>query len=163
MTSQSKLPVQADAGLVDRDLAEFGVARFRDQVFDAVKSLWDRREREGWTKKHLAKIIGRDPGWVSTNLRAPGNWTLRTAGELIQGLGGEAELQVAALEDPIENPRNYDAYNGYRSSNNSQKSHVVMVTISNPMAVDFTIRQGQTLGLVVMAPPLAFIPLESMP
>ena len=34
-------------------------------------------------------------------------------GELIQGLEGEAEIEVAALEDPPKLRSNYDAYDGY--------------------------------------------------
>ena len=112
MTFQSKPISLGDEGLAKRDLADYGVARFRDQVFDAVLNLWRRRRSEGWTQKQIAEFIGRDAGWVSRNLRAPGNWTLRTAGELTQALDGEAEIKIAALEDPVETPNNHDAYDG---------------------------------------------------
>lgn len=95
-------PCLAQPTLEKRDLAEYGVARLRDQIFDAVRLLWRRRQKEGWTENRIAESIGRDPGWVSTSLSAPGNWTLVTPGELIQGLHGEVEIRVAALEDPIE-------------------------------------------------------------
>lgn len=88
----------AGAPLVGRDLANYGVARLRDDAFDAVLALWRRRESEGWTMKRVADRIGRDPAWVNRALRAPGNWTLRTIGELIQGLDGEAEINVVALD-----------------------------------------------------------------
>ena len=100
---------------VGRDAADLGVARLRDQVFDAVLALWRRRQAEGWTQKQVAEAIGRDRAWVSRTLNAPGNWTLRTAGELIQALGGEAEVRIAALEDPPAMPSNHDAYEGYLS------------------------------------------------
>ena len=82
-------------------------------MFDAVTALWRRRQAEGMTQKDLAHRIGRDPAWVSRSLAAPGNWTLRTAGELIQALDGEAEIRVAALEDAPERRANADAYDGY--------------------------------------------------
>lgn len=96
--------------LAGRDLAEYGVARLRDQAFDAVQQLWRRRRAAGVSQKELADIIGRDQGWVSRNLRAPGNWTLRTIGELVQALNGEVEIRVVGLEDPVETPGNFDAY-----------------------------------------------------
>ena len=105
-----------------RDRADYGFARLRDQVFDAVTALWRRRKAEGLTQKELAARIGRDPAWVSRNLAAPGNWTLRTAGELIQALAGEAEINVAALEDRPETPANVDAYGGYLPQH-SRQSH----------------------------------------
>ena len=101
--------------LAKRDLAEYGVARFRDLIFDAVLTLWRRRQSEGWTQRRVANLIDRDPAWVSRNLSAPANWTLRTAGELIQALEGEAEIGIYALEDPLQNPENFDAYDGYSS------------------------------------------------
>ena len=105
MTSQLKLD-----RLAGRSLAEFGVARLRDQAFDAVQGLWRQRRDQGMTQKDLAEAIGRDPGWVSRNLGAPGNWTLRTIGEFVQALNGEVEITVAPLESRSEYPDNYDAY-----------------------------------------------------
>ena len=63
----------------------------------------------------VAEAIGRDPGWVSKNLRAPGNWTLRIVGELVQGLGGEIDFQVFPQEQARSDRSNYDAYDGYVS------------------------------------------------
>ena len=82
-------------------------------MFGAVVALWRRRRLEGWTQKRVADAIGRDPAWVSKNLRAPGNWTMQTAGELIQALEGEADVRVDALEEPLDSPSNFDAYEGY--------------------------------------------------
>lgn len=118
MTSQSRFHASEEKDLAKRDLASYGVARLRDQMYDAVLTLWRRRNSEGMTQKAIAEAIGRDPGWVSRNLRAPGNWTLKTAGELIQALDGESEIKIFALEDPLENPSNYNAYDGYVVSNN---------------------------------------------
>jgi hypothetical protein len=61
----------------------------------------------------LAKTIGRDPAWVSRSLRAPGNWTLRTFGELVEGLNGDIEIIVHANEDATGRQSNYDAYFDY--------------------------------------------------
>lgn len=113
MTSQSKAILPGNETLSERDLADYGVARLRDQMYQAVLSLWRRRRSEGVTQKQIAEAIRRDPAWVSRNLRAPGNWTLKTAGELIQALDGEAEVKVFALEDPLESPPNHNAYDGY--------------------------------------------------
>lgn len=111
--SQSNNRQQSNRHLEERDLADYGFARFRDQIFDAVLGLWRRRREGGWTQKIVADKIGRDPGWVSRTLSSPGNWTLKTAGELIQALDGEAEIRVLALEDAPTTPSNYDAYEGY--------------------------------------------------
>ncbi|MDA8051134.1 MAG: hypothetical protein M0002_14230 [Rhodospirillales bacterium] len=101
------------APLEGRDLAEYGVVRVRDQAFDAVLALWRKRSAAGLTQKALADAIGRDRAWVSKNLRAPGNWTLRTFGELVQGLNGEVEIKLAGSEDAVVQPANYYAYDGY--------------------------------------------------
>jgi transcriptional regulator with XRE-family HTH domain len=106
---------QSDYALRDKDLADFGLQRARDAAFDAIQALWRRRKAGGMKQKDLAARIGRDPGWVSTALRGPGNWTMRTFGELAVGLGGEVEISVHALEDAIETPTNYNAYDGYRA------------------------------------------------
>ncbi len=100
--------------LAGRDLANYGVARVRDQAFDAVRALWRRRHAAGLSQKALADAIGRDQAWVSRNLRAPGNWTLRTIGELVQGLHGEIEIIVHATEDLAAQRPNFDAYDGHR-------------------------------------------------
>jgi transcriptional regulator with XRE-family HTH domain len=102
--------------LSGRALEEYGAERIRNDAFEQVRILWDRRRQEGWTQKQLADAIGRDPGWISRNLAAPGNWTLRTIGAFTQGLDGEVDISIYALEDPIETPTNYDAYDGYAPS-----------------------------------------------
>src|SRR5260370_41094418 len=107
------LNLLAPTPLKGRDLEEYGAARIRNEAFEQVRLLWDRRKAEGWTQKRLADEIGRDPGWVSRTLSAPGNWTLRTIGAFTQALYGEAEIKIVALEDPIDTLSNYDAYNGY--------------------------------------------------
>jgi hypothetical protein len=98
------------------DIGDYGFARVRDLAFDAVMTLWRRRSAEGWKKSDLATKLNRDRGWVSTNLRGPGNWTLRTFGELVNALDGEAEIRVFALEDPLSPRPNFDAYLGYGES-----------------------------------------------
>jgi transcriptional regulator with XRE-family HTH domain len=99
--------------LSGRDLEEYGAERIRNDTFEQVRLLWERRKTEGWTQKQVADAIGRDPGWVSRNLSAPGNWTVRTMGAFVQGLNGEIEIRIYAIEDPLETPINYDAYEDY--------------------------------------------------
>jgi hypothetical protein len=100
----------SSSDLRQRDLGDYGFARTRDAAFDAVLGLWRIRKAEGMKQKDLAANIGRDAGWVSASLKGPGNWTLRTLGELVAGLGGEVEIIVHPLEAPVYPPRNYDAY-----------------------------------------------------
>jgi len=102
-----------------KDAANYGAARTRDLAFDAVHSLWRRRQSEGMLQSDLAKAIGRDEGWVSRTLNGPGNWTIRIFGTLVSGLNGELEINVHALEDPVPAPSNYDAYAEYADLANS--------------------------------------------
>ncbi len=104
--------------LSPQELAEYGAERIKNEAFDQVRLLWERREAEGWSQKRVADAIGRDPGWVSRNLSAPGNWTLRTIGALTQALNGEVYLRVLPLEEPVDTPTNYDAYDGYEENVN---------------------------------------------
>lgn len=108
MNSQSNL-TSSDP----RDRADYGFAHVRDLAFDAVQKLWRRRRREGVKQIDVAKAIRRDPAWVSRKLTAPGNWTLRTLGELSEALGGECEIIVHAMEDPHPVPSNFSAYVNY--------------------------------------------------
>lgn len=96
--------------LKPRELAAFGSQRARDAAFDAVRGLWLRRKKEGLQLKQLADRIGRNVTWLSPALRGPGNWTMRTLGELVAGLDGEVVISVRALEDPQVPPPNYDAW-----------------------------------------------------
>ena len=103
MTSQSDLNF-----LTPKERRDYGFARVRDAAFDAVCSLWARRQAEA----DLASAIDADAGWVSKNLRGPGNWTMRTFGAFVEALRGEAQISIRALEDPL--PRtNYHAYVEY--------------------------------------------------
>ena len=104
MTSQSKGKGRRP------DLADYGFARVRDKAFDAVHMLWLKRKSQGVLLKDVAAKIGRDTGWVSKQLKGPGNWTLRTFGELVEALDGEAEIEVFGLEEPLTLKSNYDAY-----------------------------------------------------
>lgn len=99
--------------LVSRDRADYGFARVRDVAFDAIHQLWQRRRRDGMKQKDIAQAIGRDPGWVSRKLSAPGNWTLRSLGELAEALNGEVEIVIHGTEDPPALRHNYHAYVGY--------------------------------------------------
>lgn len=97
--------------LQPREVADYGFARARDIAFDAVSVLWQRRRDAGMKQKELAETIGRDASWVSRNLRGPGNWTLRTLGELVEGLNGELKIIAEAVEDrPRISSNYYSAY-----------------------------------------------------
>jgi hypothetical protein len=109
MTFQSKVD-----DLLPSERRDYGFARVRDVAFDAIRELWVRRKNEGMRQVEIAGAIGRDPGWVSRTLRGPGNLTLRSIGEMVEALGGEIEIRVHALEDPLPSKPNFDAYSGYR-------------------------------------------------
>ena len=85
--------------LNNKDLAAYGFARLRDQLFDAVRILWQRRMEEGLTFDDVASRLGHSKRWVKEKYGAPGQWTLRCAGELISVLDGEAEIKIPGLED----------------------------------------------------------------
>ena len=108
MTSPSDL-----TSLAPEERRDYGFARVRDVAFDAVSSLWDRRQKEGMTQADIATAIGSDPGWVSKNLRGPGNWTLRTVGALVEALRGEAIITIRASEDALPVRSNWHAYVDY--------------------------------------------------
>jgi hypothetical protein len=99
-----------------RDVGDYGFARARDIAFDAVQSLWRRRKEEGMKQVDIAHAIGRDTAWVNRSLRGPGNWTLRTFGELVYGMHGELEITVHGMEDPPSVRVNFDAYADYEPS-----------------------------------------------
>jgi hypothetical protein len=108
MTTQSDL-----ISLTPKERRDYGFARIRDAAFDAVSSLWARRQSEGMTQVDVANAIGGDPGWVSKNLRGPGNWTMKTFGTFVEALNGEALITVRAAEDPPPVRSNYHAYVSY--------------------------------------------------
>jgi hypothetical protein len=91
---------------------DYGFARVRDIAFDAIHALWKIRRDGGIKQADVAKALNRDPAWVSRQLSGPGNWTLRTIGELMEALDGELEIKAYRLEDSYP-ARNYDAYSGY--------------------------------------------------
>jgi hypothetical protein len=101
--------------MTPEERALYGFARVRDAQFDAVRGLWDRRQAEGMQQADLARAIGKDEGWVSRNLRGPGNWTSKTVGAFVEGLNGEIEIKIYAIEDPLPIPPNYHAYAGYET------------------------------------------------
>ena len=95
------------------DASDFGLARVRDLAFDAFIGLWRRRRAGGMTQRELLKRMRSNPATLSRNLRAPGNWTMRTFGELVQALGGRVTITVEAAEDVKQAAVNHDAYDGY--------------------------------------------------
>lgn len=117
MTSLSDI-----APLTPEQRAEYGIARAKSIAFDAVHELWRRRRAEGKTQADLAKVLGKDEGWLSKNLRGPGNWTIKTLGELVEALDGDLEIVLHALEDPLPVLKNHHAYAGYEINAFTQTS-----------------------------------------
>lgn len=114
------------------DAGDYGFARARDIAFDAVQSLWRRRKESGLKQIDVAHAIGRSPTWVNRSLHGPGNWTLRTLGELVQGMNGEVEIIVHGIEDaPLARP-NFHAYADYEPA-------AVHVRITQPSPVPNTV------------------------
>jgi hypothetical protein len=101
------------SGMTSKQRADYGFARVRDSAYEAVMDLWRRRAGEGLTQVQLAADLGADEGWLSRNLKGPGNWTLRTVGRFVEALNGEIEISVHGLEDRLPNPPNFHAYVGY--------------------------------------------------
>lgn len=99
--------------LTPRELESYGFARAKDIAFDAVQRLWRRRQAEGLKQTDLATSIGWDPAIVSRKLQGPSNWTLRTLGAFVEGLRGELQIRICAVEDPLNSCINYHAYAGY--------------------------------------------------
>jgi hypothetical protein len=108
MPSQSELTY-----LAPNERREYGFLRVRDAAFDAVSALWKRRQSEGMNQVEIANAIGGDTGWVSRNLRGPGNWTMKTFGAFVEALNGEAQITIRAMEDRPIVLTNYHAYVGY--------------------------------------------------
>jgi transcriptional regulator with XRE-family HTH domain len=108
------MPSQSDLTFLSpKERREYGFARIRDAAFDAVSALWKRRQDEGMSQAQIAAAIGGDTGWVSKNLRGPGNWTMKTFGTFVEALNGEAQIIVRAAEDALPVRSNYHAYVGY--------------------------------------------------
>lgn len=108
MRSPSNRPKTIEEGRRD-----YGFARARDVAFDAVQTLWHRRRNQGVKQTDIATFLGRDPAWVNRKMRGPGNWTLRTIGELVEALDGEIEINVYGMEDFVSPKPNFHAYAGY--------------------------------------------------
>jgi hypothetical protein len=108
MTSHSEL-----TPLLPRELSDYGFARARDLAFDAVQTLWARRRSEGMKQTDISAAVNMPIARVSKHLKGPGNWTLRTLGELVEALNGEIEIRVLAKED-LARISNYDAYDRHR-------------------------------------------------
>jgi transcriptional regulator with XRE-family HTH domain len=108
--------------MTPKERADYGFARVRDSAYEAVMELWRRRSAQGMTQAQLADALGGDAGWLSRNLKGPGNWTLRTIGRFVEALGGEVELSVYGLEDPLSSRPNYHAYARYEVNTPKQIS-----------------------------------------
>jgi transcriptional regulator with XRE-family HTH domain len=122
--------------------ADYGFARVRDAAYDAVMDLWRRRKAEGMTQAQLADALGGDTGWLSRNLKGPGNWTLRTVGRLVEALNGEVELKVHGLEDPLPALPNYHAYVGYEPQTATNSMAATPFSQAGLAASKLSSRQG---------------------
>jgi transcriptional regulator with XRE-family HTH domain len=111
--------------MTPKQRADYGFARVRDAAYEAVMELWRRRSAEGMTQAQLADALGGDAGWLSRNLKGPGNWTLKTIGRLVDALDGEIELRVYGLEDQLPSRPNYHAYAEYEINTPTQISSFV--------------------------------------
>ena len=110
------MPSQSDLiDLTPKERREYGFLRVRDAAFDAVCTLWKRRQDEGMTQAQIASAIDGDTGWVSKNLRGPGNWTMKTFGAFVEALNGEVQISIRAMEDRLPVLTNYHAYVDYES------------------------------------------------
>lgn len=107
---------------------ELGVLRVRDAAYDAIYRLWKERQAEGMTQKELAEFLGKDQGAVSRILAGPGNWTLKSIGELAEALKGIVFIDVVAAEKHASGD-NYDIYADWESS--CSKMEVVPATVSS--------------------------------
>ena len=113
---------------------DYGFARVRDLAFDAVRELWAKRQGAGMKQTELAARLGRDTAWVSKKLKGPGNWTLRTFGELVEALDGDAEIIVVGLETPLRLRPNFDAYAASYGTANGAR---VQMTYQTPVNRDW--------------------------
>lgn len=107
------MPSHSSAKRRHTEASDYGFARARDLAFDAIKDLWKVRHKAGMKQSDIAAILGKEPAWVSRQLSGPGNWTLRTVGELCEALGGELSIQALPVEEPENPAENYHAYSGY--------------------------------------------------
>jgi hypothetical protein len=97
-----------------QELADYGHAIVRDLAFDVVRSLWDKRHSAGMKQFELAERIGKDPAWISRNLRGPGNWTFRTFGAFLAALDAEVEMTGHLLNDGVQKgTENFHAYDEF--------------------------------------------------
>lgn len=101
------------APLTAAQRASYGVERVKLLAFEAVHGLWLRRKAQGRTQSELATTLGKDEGWLSRNLRGPGNWTIKTLGEMVEALDGDIKIIVCGAEDPLDDRSNDHAYADY--------------------------------------------------
>ena len=117
------------------DKRRLAFLRVRDAAFEAVITLWRRRKAQGMTQKDIGVALERDPAWVSRNLAGPGNWTMKTFGELVEALDGHAFVEVHAHEDI--KPSNYSAYFDFEDDD---------FVSASPVYVTFAGRSGSVVA-----------------
>jgi hypothetical protein len=143
-----------DTECAARDAGDYAFARARDIAFDAVQTLWRRRSAAGLKQIDIARAIGRDAAWVNRSLRGPGNWTLRTIGELVFGMNGELEIAVYGMEDRPEDRTNFHAYAEY-------EQFAVQIRVTQPSPAPNTVPattstdQSQIFKRLVTTPVMA--------
>lgn len=106
------------------DAGSYGVELVRNAAFDAIIRLWRKRQSQGLTQKILAAKTGSQPATVSRNLRGPGNWTLRTFGEMLCALDGSVRIDVYPNDEPVRDLTNSSAYDGYGKNPNGNGSSI---------------------------------------
>jgi hypothetical protein len=143
------------APLTPAQRADYGVARAKSIAFEAVLSLWRRRRSQGKTQADLARTLGRDEGWLSKNLRGPGNWTMKTFGELVEALDGDLEIIVHGVEDPLPDKKNFHAYAGYEPLGKLIFSPRVISPVPSSNAAVASVSVGPPIQQQIFPIPLA--------
>ena len=109
MTFQSNIAPMSWA-----DRRKYGAARIRNAAFAEIIALWRKRKSQGMKQKEFAKRLDRDTGWLSKELRGPGNWRLKTIGAMVEALDGEIEIRVYDINDrALSRENNSIAHSGY--------------------------------------------------
>jgi hypothetical protein len=134
--------------LTNAERLELGVLRVRDAAYNAIYGLWKERQAEGLTQKDIADFLDKDQGTVSRTLAGPGNWTLKSIGELAEAMDGIVFIEVIAAEKYVSGD-NYDVYADWESS--CSKMEVVPAAIST---------KGASMIVSVPTSSLQFYPIE---
>ncbi len=81
--------------------------RQRNAVFQAVLAFFaEKAEKEGLTKRELARRLGKDPAQITRWFAGPGNWTLDTVSDLLLAMGAAPGFSIEEF-DLIERDENW--------------------------------------------------------